>query len=117
MDIKYAVKLDVKPVDAKGYNVVASKDPKKPFAINGVVNVNMDEYLKGKDLKALAIKSAVIDIQAEERNKVLTKLGITKASAKTLYREGMAESYKAMLSAKSIDQKTYDFLVAGLDKI
>ena len=117
MDIKFTVKLDIKPVDAKGYEVVASKDPKKPFAIHGVAKIDMDNYLKGKDLKALATKSAVIDIQADERNKVLTALGITKASGKTLYRESTAASYKAMLAAKSIDQKTYDFLVAGLDKI
>ena len=117
MDIKFTVKLDSKPVDAKGFKVVESKDSKKPFAIHGVAKVDMDAYLEGKDLKVLATKSAVIDIQADERDKVLKALGITKVSVKTAYRESTAASYKAMLAAKSIDQKTYDFLVAGLDKI
>ena len=103
--IKYTVNLSTKPEDTKGYTVVASGNTKKPFKVDGVVKVDMDKYLEDKDLTELAARSAIIDIQRDERSKVLVTLGVTTTrETGATVRAGQMERLQALKGSIPNDQ-------------
>lgn len=105
MNIKYTVNLETIPDDDKGYTISESNNTKKPFKVDGVVKVDMKEYLTTCDINELATRSAIIDIQRDERSKVLVALGITapRETGATV-RAGQLERLQALKGSIPNDQ-------------